>query len=214
MTNFIILTSLLGGSLGTLIIKELLNQFNKKQDFIREIKINTYLRKLEKAENATAFYWTYLNRVTEMKKSLEFIIKAVNEEDERDYDIEIIHEILVRCGQEISELSNQKYSNINSVHLYFDLEDTDKWNETDMENLLLSLSETKALNNEILFWSNLYDSAVKENDRNKADYYWEKGRNVLPIYLNSLQKFIDSIERNKEAIHQSVRLIKKQMKHY
>lgn len=76
MIDINILTGILGGSLATLVAKEILNQINKRQDFTRELKKVTYIKKLEKAENAIAFYWTYLNKVTEMKKSLEFVIKA------------------------------------------------------------------------------------------------------------------------------------------
>lgn len=202
------LTGILGGSLATLIIKEILNQINKRQDFNRELKKITYTKKLEKAENAIAFYWTYLNSITEMKKSLEFVVKAINEIEEKDYDIEIILEIINKSGQAITNLSGDKYSNINSIHLYFDLEDTEKWNEVDLENLLASLSETKAIDNELKFWADLYDNANKVNDIKQADLYWNKAVELLPIYVASLQKFIDTIERNKNALYGIVQTIK------
>lgn len=209
-----ILTGLLGGSLVTLVVKEALNQFNKRQDFNRELKKITYLRKLEKAENAIAFYWTYLNKVTEMKKSLEFVIKAIQEIDKNRYDIEIIMEVINKTGQAITDLSGDKYSNINSVHLYFDLEDIDKWNETDMENVLKALSETKSIDNEIKFWTGMHESANKINDVVQADICWKNAVELLPTYVNSLQNFIDCIERNKNAMNGIVQTIKKDLKQY
>jgi tetratricopeptide (TPR) repeat protein len=208
------ITGILGGSLATLIVKEILNQINKRQDFKRELKKLTYIKKLERAESAIAYYWTYLGKVTEMKKSLEFIIKAVNEMDEKAYDIEIIQQTMHNTGLAITELSGEKYSNINSIHLYFDLENIDKWNEKDLENLLKSLSETKALDNEIKFWIDLYNNANKVNDFKQADLYWNKALEILPGYISSLQNFIDSIERNKLAIHGIVQKIKGELKMY
>jgi tetratricopeptide (TPR) repeat protein len=214
MIDLNILTGILGGSLATLIAKEILNQINKRQDFTRDLKKVTYIRKLEKAENAIAFYWTYLSKVTELKKSLEFIIQAINEIDEKDYDIEIIQAVMTNSGQAITDLSGDKYSNINSIHLYFDLEDNNSWNENDMENLIKALSETKSLDDEIKFWIDLHDNAIKVNDKRQAGLYWNKSIEILPTYVKSLQNFIDSIERNKNAMHGIVRTIKKDLKQY
>jgi|ERR1035437_52518 tetratricopeptide (TPR) repeat protein len=209
-----ILIGLLSGSLATLVAKEIINQINKHQDFTRDLKKITYIKKLEKAENAIAFYWTYLNKVTEMKKSLEFVIKAVNEIEENDRDIQIIQEILNKNGQAITDLSGEKYSNINAIHLYFDLEDTEKWNENDIEKLLQSLSETKSIDNEIKFWTDLSDTSKKANDTAQADIYWTKAIELLPTHVASLQNFIDCLERNKNASYGIVQSIKKQLKRY
>lgn len=208
------IAGLLSGSLATLLVKELLSQFNKKQDFTRELKKLTYIKKLEKAENAIAFYWTYLNKITEMKKSLEFIVKSINTVEKKDYDIEIIQGVINKSGQAITELSGEKYSHVNSIHLYFDLIDTEKWNEQDIENLLGAISETKSIDNEIMFWTNLYDSALKANDSNQAEIYWSKTTELLPSYVNSMQKFIDSIERNKNAMQGVVQKLKNDLKQY
>ena len=208
------LVGLLGGSLVTLIAKEVLNQINKRQDFTRELKKITYTKKLEKAENAIAFYWTYLDKVTEMKKSLEVVIKAIQELDEKDYDIEIIQEVINKTGQALTDLSGDKYSNINAIHLYFDLEDTAKWNENDIENLLKSLAETKSIDNEIKFWTDLHDNANKVNNTQQAEIYWDKAIELLPIYVNSLQHFIDCIEKNKKASYAIIQSIKRQLKQY
>lgn len=208
------ITGILGGSLATLVAKEILNQINKRQDFTRNLRRITYLKKLEKAENAIAFYYTYMNKVIEMKKTLEFIIIAVNEIDEKEYDLEIIQEVMNKTGQAITELSGDKYSNINSIHLYFNLEDIDKWNENDMENMLKALSETKSIDNEIKFWTDLHNNANKANDKIKADLYWNNTIKLLGRYVGSLQNFIDSIERNKKAIQGIIHTIKKELKQY
>ncbi|TWI77944.1 hypothetical protein IQ13_4186 [Lacibacter cauensis] len=208
------LVGLLSGSLATLIIKEAINVFNKQQDFNRELKKITYLKKLEKAENAIAFYWTYLNRVTEMKKSFEVLIKAINELDENDYDVEIILEVINNTSQRLAELSSDKYSSINAIHLYFDLDDNDKWNENDIESLLKSLAEIKSIDNEINFWMDLHNNANNANDTPKADIYWNNAIGLFPTYVKSLQSFIDTIEKNKKASYAVVHSIKKQLKRY
>jgi tetratricopeptide (TPR) repeat protein len=214
MFDFNILIGLLSGSIATLIAKEIINQINKRQDFTRELKKITYMRKLEKAENAIAFYWTYINRVIEMKKSLEVVIKAVHELDEKDYDIQIIQEVLNRTGQAIADMSDGNYSSINSIHLYFDLEDTQNWNEMDIESLLKSLAETKSIDNEIIFWANLHNSALNANDTNQADICWNKATELLPTYVSSLQNVIKGLEKNRIATYSMIQSIKTQLKYY
>ncbi|RZJ97804.1 MAG: hypothetical protein EOO46_25310 [Flavobacterium sp.] len=214
MFDINILIGILSGSLATLVVKEVINQINKRQDFTRELKKITYIRKLEKAENAIAFYWTYINRVIEMKKSLEVVVKAVHELEEKENDIQIIQEVLNKTGQAITDMSGEKYSSINSIHLYFDLEDLEKWNEIDIESLLKSLAETKSIDNEIKIWTDLHDNSLHVNDRNQADIYWNRAIELLPEYVNSLQNFIDGLEKNRKATYAMIQAIKKQLKQY
>src|SRR6266700_3475358 len=121
------ITGFLSGTLATIVVKAVINNFDKKQDFNREIKKIIYVKKLEKAEKAVAFYWTYLNRVIEIKKSFEVIITAINELDEKDNDMQVIQDTINKNRSMLSELSTEKYLDINSIHLYFDLEDEEKW---------------------------------------------------------------------------------------
>jgi hypothetical protein len=208
------LVGILSGSLATLVIKEILNQINKRQDFTRELKKVTYTRKLEKAENAIAYYWTYLNKVIEMKKSLEVIIKAINEFDEKENDVEFIQQIMTTTSQALTDLAGDKYSNVNAIHLYFDLEDNEKWNENDIENLLKYLAETKAIDNEIQFWTDWHNHANKLNDIQQSDIYWNKAISLLPTYVSSLQNVINCIEKNKTASKAIINSIKRQLKQY
>lgn len=214
MIDFNTLIGFTSGTIGTLIIKELVNQLNKNQDYVRELKKHTYTKKLEKAENAIAFYWTYLNKVTEMKNSLEFVIKVINEIEESDKDIDIIQELIKKTGLSIQELASEKYSSINAVHLYFDLDNNEKWNENDVASLLSSLSETKSIDIEIQFWNDLYENSNKIGDNKNADYYWGKSLELLPSYVNSLQNFIDCIDKNKNAVESIIKAIKSQLKKY
>jgi len=206
------LIGFLSGSLVTLVIKELINQFNKRQDFQREIKKVTYIRKLEKAEKAVAFYWTYLNRVTEIKKSFEVVITAINELNEKDNDMQIVQDVLNKNGVALAELSLEKYLDINSVHLYFDLEDKEKWDENDIGTLLKSMAETKSIDNDIKFWTNLHDNYNSQNDPQRADHCWTKAIELLPTYISHLQKVIDIFEKNKNASYSIVQTLKQQIK--
>ncbi len=204
----------LGGSLLTLAIKEIINQINKKQDFARELTKSTYLRKLEKAENAIAYYWTYLNKIVELKKSLQVIIQAVNELEEKNNDTQIILRILEQNSKVLVELAGDKYSDINSVHLYFELEDSEKWGEQDIELFLKALTETKSVDNDIQFWSTLYNNHQSRNETQKADFCWNKAVELFPNYVSSLQKIIDILERNRVASYSMITKLKSQIKRY
>jgi F0F1-type ATP synthase gamma subunit len=117
------ITAFLTGSIATLIIREVFNQINKRIDFSRELKKITYQKKLEKAESAVAYYWTYLNKAIEIKKSIETIHKALNEIDEAELDVEIVIDTLTQNSKILTDLAGDKYFDINGIHLYFDLED-------------------------------------------------------------------------------------------
>jgi hypothetical protein len=59
------ISAFLTGSIATLVIREIINQINRKVDFNRDLTKIAYQKKLEKAENAVAYYWTYLNKAIE-----------------------------------------------------------------------------------------------------------------------------------------------------
>lgn len=208
------LIGLLGGSLGTIIIKEILNRINKTTEFNRDLFKVTYLRKLDKAENAIAFYYNYQNKVIEMKKSVEFVSNALKELDEKDYDITIIMNILEQTGKSLIDLTSDKYYDINSINLYFELEDKETWNETDLYDFLKSISETKSIDVDIQRWLDLHNSYLEQGDQGNADYYWEKALELIPSYLESIDVMIKMLEKNRVATQSLIQKIKSQLKRY
>lgn len=201
-----IIIGFLSGSLGTLFIKEIFNQINRKVDFNRELRKMTFTRKLEKAEKAVAFYSSYLNTLIEMKKSFEVIITTLK--NDRELDLSIIQEILKQHNSNLTDLMKNSYPESTAVNLYFELEDLEKWNENDISEFLENLAETKSKDNDILFWLNIYNSHLDKEENDKADLYWNKVEKILPSYLKSLEKVVQSLEKNRIA---SYAIIKEQL---
>src|SRR5262245_1125761 len=130
--EFTTISAFLTGSIATLIVRELVNQLNKKIDFYRDLKKLTYQKKLEKAERAIAYFWTYAAKVMEVKKSVETIQKALANIDESELDIEVVANALTQNSKVLGDLDGDKYFDVNAVHLYFDLEDDKSWSEEDI----------------------------------------------------------------------------------
>lgn len=210
ITDTEVVSAFLTGSLATLTIREILNQINKKIDFSRDLKKIVYQKKLEKAENAVAYYWTYFNKAVEVKKSIETINKALSEIDETELDVEIVLDTLSKNSKILEDLAGDKYFSINAVHLYFDLEDDESWSEEDTGKLYDCIAEMKYRDNDIKFWMSLYNAHAESNER-IANSYWEEMKEVLPAYQASLQKFVNLLEKNKLATHLMVRKIKNQI---
>lgn len=204
-----LLIGILSGSLVTLLIKEIFNQINRRVDFNRDLKKLTFIRKLEKAEKAISFYSTYLNSLIETKKSYELIISALKEDT--DVDISIIESVLKQHSENLTDLMKNVYPESNAVHLYFDLEDLEKWNENDLFCFLENLAETKFKDNDIQFWLNIYNSHLEKGEIDKADLYLKKIEEMLPIYAESLQKVVVSLEKNRLAVYVLIRSIKQQL---
>jgi hypothetical protein len=69
----------------------------------------------------------------------------------------------------------------------------------------------KYRDNDVQFWASLHNSHL-DKDENLADHYWGEMKKVLPDYLASLQKFIDLLEKNRQATYLIIKKIKKQIK--
>lgn len=209
--DFTTISAFLTGSVVTLIIREVLNQINKKIDFSRELKKITYEKKLEKAEKAVAFYWTYTSKVIEVKKSIETIQKALNEVDDSQFDIAIVAQTLSQNGKILDELGGEKYFDINAVHLYFDLADENFWNEQDIGKAYDCIAEMQYRNNDLQFWLSASNSQIDKNEE-LEEHYWNEMKKCLPTYLASLQSYIDLLERNKVSTNNMIKKIKRQIK--
>ena len=209
--DFTTISAFLTGSLATLILREIFNQINKKIDFSRDLIKITYEKKLEKAEKAVAFYWTYTSKVIEVKKSVETIQKALNEVDDTQLDIEIVSSTLGQNAKILDDLSGDKYFDINAVHLYFDLEDEKFWNEEDVGKAYDCIAEMQYRNNDVQFWL-AASNAQNGKDEGLEEHYWNEMKKCLPTYLESLQNYIDLLEKNKQATNNMIKKIKKQIK--
>ena len=202
----------MSGSVATLIVKGLWEQLTKWQDFRRELQKLAFTRKLEKAENAIALYRTYTNKLIELKKSIELSITVLEDIDDSDKDLQIISDLMGKNSVFLNELDGEKYAHINSVHLYFDIDDTEKWNEEDLEKLLNTIAQMGGHNTEIKFWSDNFNKACDKGDSKAADYYWEKMKERIPDYVKMLKEFNNGIERSRHATHEMIRKIKAQVK--
>jgi hypothetical protein len=209
-TNTVI--GILSGSVATLIVKGLWEQLTKWQDFQRELKKLTFSRKLEKAENAIALYRTYTNKLIELKKSIELTISVFEDIDESDKDLQIASDLIGKNGIFLGELASEKYAHINAIHLYFELDETENWNEDDLEKLLNAISRMGTLNTELKFWSDNQNKADAQGDLKASDFYWQKMKECIPTYVSKLRDFIDVVERSRLATEEMVRKIKMQVK--
>jgi hypothetical protein len=212
--DFKLITGLLTGSIATLVIKEVINQFNNYKAHERELSKATYLRKLEKAENAIAYYWTFYNNIITMKISMEVLIKTLLENKDLAKDTEIIRGVMDKSAAFFNDIGEAGQLAINSVHLYFDLDLKDNWDEKDNSDFLSALTDCKTIDSEVetyLTMSNEHDS--KGNDE-AADYFWEKAEALLPAYLERLKEVVNLLEKNKLSLQEVIKRIKTQLKQY
>lgn len=208
--NIDAITAFLSGSLITLIFKELINQYNKKQDFNREINKIVYVRKLETGEKAIAFYNVYVNRVISMTKSIEIIAKAFKDLENSSYDLTLIKEIIDQNGKALTDLESNDFIDISAVHLYFNLKDEEKWSAIDLQSMYSIMSEIKATDTELQFYLNHYN-INKDTNPALATHYWQECINNLPKYTDKLRELISLLEKNKVASENIIVNIKEQI---
>lgn len=209
MDNQLII-GLLSGSLGTMIFKEIFNQINKKVDFKRDLTKHVYEKKIDAAEKAISFYSSYLNFVIEIRESFKVIKKSIEADASIDY--EVLQEIININRKRLTKLFAKSYSEMNIVNLYFDLNDEDEWNEDDIQELYLNLSEFKMYDTEIVTLSNLLTQHNENGEGELVEYYSDQIEIALNEYLSSIEKLIKSYSRNKSAVDGAILKLKNQIK--
>ena len=201
----------LSGSLVTLVIREIINQYNRKQDFEREIRKLIYVRKLEVAEKAIAVYYTYKSISSTISTSHEFLIETFHKFSEGESDVMFIKEIIERNQKALFQLSTEKFLDINNVHLYFDLEDETKWSDKDSSDLLTAIGHLRSMDSDLIFWNDLY-SRHQESNPTLAQTYLNQAMDLVPDYLNLLKRYLEVFQKNITAVSSMVTSLKEQVK--
>ena len=203
----------LTGSVGTSVIRALWERFQKKEDFEREIRKMTYSKKLEKAEAAAAFYYTYISRITVIKKSYEGILSAIKEFNAETLDITAFQNAITANAKEMETMENEKFATINAVHLYFDLDDRALWNEGVLGDVLKAFADVAAAENNLKLWTNLY-AEYEMSDHEKAERCMKKAIELIPTFIPLYETLIIVLEKNKTASDAMLRKLKEQVKKY
>ena len=206
-----LISGMLSGSLLTLFIKWLLDRFDKKTEFKREIFKITYNKKLEIAESAVAFYWTYQKQAIEMKKSVETLYLSLKDQNYPNTDPQIILTILNKNSEILTQLAGEKYFSVNGIHLYFDLEDEKEWSENDFGEFVSCIAELKYYDNNIQFWSSLYIKHADKSEDKESEYCWLKVDSLMPKYLELVQRLIELLEKDRIATYSMILKIKHQL---
>lgn len=212
------ISAFLGGSLGTIIVKSIIDHFTKRSEHRRLLEKLTYEKKLKVAEDAIGFYSHYRYNVVQMKSGLTAIHEIVSlvkeNKDFPNIDLNIIQENLLGIGAMLKDMFGQKYQDTLVMNLYFDFSDN-KYFET--ENLIkfnTALGTTKAIDQEIGFWNNLANSEYEKGNNDLGDSYFEKGTGLMENYGNSLKNVIDLLDADAEGSDEVIKAIKSQIKIY
>jgi len=178
-------------------------------EYNRQIRKLQFERKLDAAEKAIGFYSSYIGTIIEIKISLEVILNALKED--RDIDVAIIQSVLDQNSLNLTDLMKRGHVDSNTVHLYFDLEDKNLWDEDDIYKFIETLSEVKYIDNDIQFWIDLYNHHLEKGEDKEAEIFWKKAQDLLGPYSKSLEKLVDSFQSNKQAVKILIDRVKTQV---
>lgn len=209
-----LISGLLSGSLGTLIVKHFLELRKEKTQHERELFKITYQRKLELAEAATGFYYTYLYKVQAINVSFKLMSQYINNFQNTDLSLDHLQKIIDDNSVQISSLVDSQYVNVNKVHLYFELGEYDSWSQEKATFFLDLLTKLRTENETMMWYLELINEAEKNKNDEVVEYYWRELGNILPSYSKNLSSLVDSLEGDSEAVKLMVRKIKDQLKMY
>lgn len=199
----------LSGSILTEILRETLRIFTHKFDLRKDLRKHTYERKLQMAEKAMAYYYTFYERIVHVKKSYQLYAKLV---EKLEPDTSLIEETIDMNSEWLGLLNDDKYIDINSVFLYFDLQHKDHFGEVDAGRLAEVQMEAAIIKGKIDYWLNLFKEHI--DDQDKAIEYYTNATDLMEGLITKLDEIIDLITKQQESYRLIINLIKEQMQSY
>lgn len=115
MPNADQLIGFLTGTIGTATVGFLVEQFNKYQEHRRDMQKQVFIKKIDRAERAVGYYYTFLNIITEIKAGYEVMVEVINDNPEEDFEIEVIQKGFEINGKKLTELTVEKLIEINAI---------------------------------------------------------------------------------------------------
>lgn len=183
-----ILSSALIGSIIGSILTFILTFFQDRARFRREMKKQTHLRILEKAEKAVGYHFTYYTKLIEMQKVFEVIREALDEYPDKADGLEAVFPKLQEISLIISKLQNDYQIEANSIFLYIESSVFNDWYDNKIEELTNCMVQFKA--NQNAFDESLlrYQQCV-DMEWTQQDDAWKS----VVKYASSMQVNIDDI---------------------
>lgn len=142
-----ILNSALIGSIAGIILTFAITLFQDWARFRREMKKQTHLRILEKAEKAVGYHFTYYTKLLEMQKVFEVIRRALDEYPDRAEGLEATFPKLEEVSLVISKLQYDYQIEANSIFLYIESSVFNDWYDNKIEDLTNYMVQFKANQN-------------------------------------------------------------------
>ena len=208
----------LGGSVGTIIIKGLIDYFSKRDDHKRQLEKLTYEKKLKIAEDAIAFFSHYRYNVVQMKSGLSTIRDAVQQVSPDgefpDLDLSLVQDNLQRVGNMITNMFGPTYQSILAMNLYFDFSGSKYFKVDNLLKLNASMAKTKAIDNDIAFWSKASEVEYDKGNEEAGNSHFNTAVSLFDDYQKNLEEVIAGLELDSFGAEEIVEVIKAQIKIY
>ena len=192
---------ILTGSLGTIIVKGIIDFFNKRVEHKREIKKGFYEKKLVSAEET-------IRSLFNNYQSMVVIVNAIDNLVETDMDGDFFDHIWKSYFEQMTIGEKQLLSS--SASLYFQLENDELWSNVDQKELLEIYSNVKVLSDEIQYLNSL----ISESDDNEAieqtGVHIEK--ELRPLLIIEMKRLAEKLRKSYQAVFATMESIKKEVK--
>jgi len=191
------------GGFVTAAITYLFNKLEKRAEHNRELVKMTYAKKIEAAEDATAFYSTMLVSLIEIKKSHETLIYCIENLEEAKHDPIILQASVNAANAAIGKLINDNFLQANKIHLYFNLIEKDNWNETHILSFYKSATEIKSLDSELALYNEKlgFEFFATSNGKLLLKNFVEALGNLVKNYDIRTNAIISNIATIRQCIH-------------
>lgn len=211
MATFIAIVTFLGGSFFGVLVKELIGYISKRQDFKREKFKLLFQRKIEVAEKTVAYLGTAISATQYMKNAYEVTTKAIQQFEERSFDLTGLLANLHLNEEVLLNLSGEKYMEVRSADLYFDFSSADLWKEGDMLLLSEAAVEAKTLDGQIEVATKNYLLFVDNGKNEIADRYWAELKELISKYTLQMKRICDLLDQNMLSMKNGIIMIKEQL---
>lgn len=201
----------LAASIFTVLVSNVLLFWKERIQFKRELKKVVFLKKLEKAEEAISYNFTYYSKLIEMKAAFSVIKRKLSQFDGDISGIQALNPLLSNISNLIIKLNNDYLFGANAIHLYYEIDNNTTADEAITDLITSNLVEMKSIEIEFTGHFNDSDRLYDSGNYSDSEKAFELGETAVQKYLEKLDITIKLMDTHIDFYKRMVTSIKSQL---
>lgn len=204
-----LIIGLLSGSLGTIILKSLIEFFSKKIEFKRELRKKFFERKIDAADKAVAAMYSTAINIGNLSLTYDLM-----SDPDKEYSYEYLKNLSDKINVQLQKITDAPLTDLHSIYLYSDFSDKASWTDKEDLTLIDSLSDLADKDKNLSNAISAYEYSLEHDPKENQEKIWSDIKILVHDYKSHLKKVSVILNDVKAGLMEQRKLLRDEFRKY